>query len=69
VKDKRSSPSSPTRISPRRPAEWKTRQQSPPDALMQGDVRTGPHTGELIALLWQIDVEPPEMTWIDVRWR
>ena len=25
------------------------------------------HLGELIALFWQIDVEPPEMTWIDVR--
>ena len=37
------------------------------DALLQVTFEQAHHTGELIALLWQIDVEPPEMTWIDVR--
>ena len=47
--------------------EWKTRPHPLRDALMQVTFEQAHHTGELIALLWQIDVEPPEMTWIDVR--
>src|SRR5207245_553151 len=47
--------------------EWKTRPHPLRDALMQVIFEQAHHTGELIALLWQIDVEPPEMTWIDVR--
>ncbi len=47
--------------------EWKTRPHPLRDALMQVTLEQAHHTGELIALLWQIDVEPPEMTWIDVR--
>ena len=47
--------------------EWKTRPHALRDALMQVTLEQAHHTGELIALLWQIDVEPPEMTWIDVR--
>jgi len=34
---------------------------------MQVTFEQAHHTGEFIALFWQIDVEPPEMTWIDVR--
>ena len=47
--------------------EWKTRPHPLRDALMQVTLEQAHHTGELIALLWQINVEPPEMTWIDVR--
>jgi hypothetical protein len=34
---------------------------------MQVTFEQAHHTGELIALFWQQDIEPPEMTWIDVR--
>ncbi len=37
------------------------------DALLQVTFEQAHHLGELIALFWQQDVEPPEMTWIDVR--
>jgi uncharacterized damage-inducible protein DinB len=47
--------------------EWKTRPHPLRDALMQVTFEQAHHTGELIALFWQQDVEPPEMTWIDVR--
>src|SRR3989441_2248209 len=47
--------------------EWKTRPHPLREALLQVTFEQAHHTGELIALLWQIDVEPPEMTWIDVR--
>src|SRR5207244_12274365 len=47
--------------------EWKERSHSLQDALMQVTFEQAHHIGELIALFWQIDVEPPEMTWIDVR--
>lgn len=47
--------------------EWKTRPHPLRDALMQVTLEQAHHVGELIALFWQIDVKPPEMTWIDVR--
>ena len=34
---------------------------------MQVRLEQAHHLGELIALFWQIDIEPPEMTWVDVR--
>jgi len=47
--------------------EWKERPHPIRDALFQVTFEQAHHLGELIALLWQMDVEPPEMTWIDVR--
>ncbi len=47
--------------------EWKEHPHALRDALMQVTLEQAHHTGELIALFWQQDVEPPEMTWIDVR--
>ena len=47
--------------------EWKTRPHALRDALLQVTFEQAHHLGELIALFWQQDVEPPEMTWIDVR--
>jgi uncharacterized damage-inducible protein DinB len=46
--------------------EWKTRPHPLRDALMQVTFEQAHHLGELIALFWQQDIEPPEMTWIDV---
>lgn len=34
------------------------------DVLMQVTLEQAHHTGELIAMFWQLDTEPPEMTWI-----
>jgi len=48
-------------------AWWKKRPHPLRDVLMQVTLEQAHHTGELIALFWQQDVEPPEMTWIDVR--
>ncbi len=47
--------------------EWKERPHALRDALMQVTLEQAHHIGELIAMFWQQDVEPPEMTWIDVR--
>jgi uncharacterized damage-inducible protein DinB len=34
------------------------------DVLMQLSLEQAHHIGEIIALMWQLDIEPPEMTWI-----
>ena len=46
---------------------WKKRPHPLRDALLQVTFEQAHHFGELIALFWQQDIEPPEMTWIDVR--
>lgn len=46
---------------------WKKRPHPLRDALMQVTFEQAHHLGELIALFWQQDIEPPEMTWVDVR--
>ena len=46
---------------------WKERSHPIRDALAQVTLEQAHHVGELISLFWQQDVEPPEMTWIDVR--
>lgn len=47
--------------------EWMERPQPLGDALMQVTIEQAHHLGELIALLWQRNIEPPEMTWIGVH--
>ena len=47
--------------------KWKTRPHPLRDALMQVTLEQAHHLGELIAMFWQMDTEPPEMTWVDVR--
>ncbi|MCI4362998.1 MAG: DinB family protein [Thermoplasmata archaeon] len=37
------------------------------DALLQVSLEEAHHLGEIIGALWQKDVEPPPMTWIDTR--
>ena len=44
--------------------EWMDRKHSLADALMQVTLEQAHHLGEIIALLWQHNIEPPEMTWI-----
>ncbi|MHB1907717.1 MAG: DinB family protein [Nitrososphaerales archaeon] len=35
------------------------------DALMQVTFEQANHIGEIIALMWQRNIEPPDMTWFD----
>jgi len=44
--------------------EWMEKEHSLADALMQVTIEQAHHLGEIIALLWQHNIEPPEMTWI-----
>ena len=37
------------------------------DALLQTTLEQAHHLGEIIGALWQRDLAPPEMTWIDTR--
>jgi uncharacterized damage-inducible protein DinB len=37
------------------------------DGFLQATVEEAHHIGEIIGALWQDDVKPPDMTWIDVR--
>jgi uncharacterized damage-inducible protein DinB len=37
------------------------------DGILQATIEEAHHLGEIIGALWQDDVAPPSMTWIDVR--
>jgi len=37
------------------------------DGVLQATLEQAHHLGEMIGALWQDDVEPPEMTWIDTN--
>lgn len=45
-------------------APWLPGKHSLEDVLMQVTLEQAHHLGEIIALLWRLDIEPPEMTWI-----
>ena len=47
--------------------DWFEKEQSLADVLMQITIEQAHHLGEIIALLWQHNIEPPEMTWIGVQ--
>jgi len=47
--------------------DWWEKDHTLSDALMQVTLEEAHHVGELIALLWRQDIEPPEMTWIGVN--
>jgi uncharacterized damage-inducible protein DinB len=47
--------------------DWFEKEQSLTDVFMQITIEQAHHLGEIIALLWQHDIEPPEMTWIGVQ--
>jgi uncharacterized damage-inducible protein DinB len=50
-----------------RPARafWMPGRYSASDALWQVSFEEAHHLGEIIGALWQRDIEPPAMTWID----
>ncbi len=45
-------------------AEWQPKACTVADALMQVTLEQAHHLGEIIAMLWQEDIRPPEMTWL-----
>ena len=47
-------------------APWMPGRYSVSDALMQTTFEQAHHLGEIIGALWQQDIEPPGMTWIDI---
>jgi uncharacterized damage-inducible protein DinB len=46
-------------------APWMEGEHALSDVLMQVTLEQAHHLGEIIALLWQLNIEPPQMTWID----
>jgi len=48
-------------------APWMPGRYTLEDAFFQATIEQAHHLGEIIALLWQRETEPPEMTWIDVH--
>jgi uncharacterized damage-inducible protein DinB len=49
-------------------AAWQPKACSVCDALIQVTLEQAHHLGEIIAMLWQEDVRPPEMTWLATNW-
>lgn len=45
-------------------APWLPGRHSLNDVLMQTSLEQAHHIGEIISLFWQLDIEPPEMTWL-----
>ena len=50
-------------------APWMPGRYTLSDAAQQATLEQAHHLGEIIALLWQLEIEPPEMTWIDTTRR
>jgi len=46
---------------------WMAGEYTARDGLFQATLEQAHHVGEVIGALWQDDIEPPEMTWIDTR--
>jgi uncharacterized damage-inducible protein DinB len=46
---------------------WMAGRYTVRDAFLQASFEEAHHLGEIIGALWQDDVKPPDMTWIDVR--
>lgn len=49
-------------------APWQPKACPLADALMQVTLEQAHHLGEIIAMLWQEDIRPPEMTWLGTNW-
>jgi len=45
-------------------APWMEGEHELRDVLLQVTFEQAHHLGEIIAMLWQTNIEPPEMTWI-----
>ena len=52
-----------------RPAHifWMPGRYTVRDGFLQATIQQAHHLGEIIGALWQDDIQPPDMTWIDVR--
>jgi uncharacterized damage-inducible protein DinB len=48
-------------------APWMPGEYTVSDALYHVTLDQAHHVGELVALLWQDDIQPPETTWIKIR--
>jgi uncharacterized damage-inducible protein DinB len=48
-------------------APWMPGRYTVADAHLQVTMEQAHHLGEMIAMFWQMDRAPPEMTWIDTR--
>ena len=48
-------------------AFWMKGRYTVRDAFLQASYEEAHHLGEIIGALWQHDVRPPDMTWIDVN--
>jgi uncharacterized damage-inducible protein DinB len=57
----------PARAARRVSVFWMAGQYTVRDAFLQASFEQAHHLGEIIGALWQDDVKPPDMTWIDVR--
>jgi uncharacterized damage-inducible protein DinB len=57
----------PARLGRRVSAFWMRGSYTIRDAFLQATFEEAHHLGEVIGGLWQDDVAPPDMTWIDVR--
>lgn len=47
-------------------AFWMAGRYTASDALMQTTFEQAHHIGEMIGAMWQQDVQPPDMTWIEI---
>jgi uncharacterized damage-inducible protein DinB len=57
----------PTALRRRVSVFWMPGRYTTRDAFLQTTMEEAHHLGEIIGALWQDDVRPPDMTWIDVR--
>jgi uncharacterized damage-inducible protein DinB len=48
-------------------AFWMPGRYTVRDAVLQATLEEAHHVGEIIGALWQENIEPPDMTWIQVR--
>lgn len=57
----------PAALAPRVKAPWMPGYYTVGDALLQTTFEQAHHLGEIIAIFWRKNREPPPMTWIDVN--
>ena len=65
--DRQLSRLTPRELARRVQAPWMPGEYSVADAYLQVTFEQAHHLGEIIALYWQMDRAPPEMTWIVTR--
>ena len=48
-------------------AFWMPGRYTVRDAILQTSFEEAHHIGELIGAMWRLNIEPPTMTWIELR--